>query len=603
MRTRVPSPSSRRRGAALFVALFAAASVAVLATCLLQMSGSAQRRQLASIELRRAFYLADAGLAEGYAGLTIGKTGNVGTAAAPAKLGRGVFWVTATEVDAEHVQLESIGMAGRARATLEMTVERGEESVATLGFFAHQPLNVPPGATIQGYDSSAPKGATGTPAGRIGSNGDIALTGTARSPTVVTADLAPGVGGQASVGAYVTHTGSIAPRVASAPLPAVELPFEPTGAGIDDQGPSPLVVQPGDTGIAYLNLGAGSHAIVQGPCNLVVGDLTVAAGATLEFDTTDGAIAVWVGDALQVVDGAAVVCSGSDPSQVSIQVASQTPAHFGASGKFYGVVYAPQAKTSVGATAEVYGALIADQLQLGAGAKLHFDTHLDDVASISVLPTLLAWRIVSLESTIDHAEGNDPFQILGVDPELLLSPAKSHADVLLHVVYEDAGGATHVYDGMESGFDWSAVKSVQWLERSGKPVGYRAESVSDLAATTDTGMDGAVSVLSTTPLLSSAQLTAYLIADSPLTSSDLRRIVNSADRFTSTDLTKLLLTNSPLESTVLDKVLIASPALPSDRLAEVLIASSPLPAHILAQVLAATLALSPIDTAAVLAAQ
>lgn len=617
--------SVSRRGAALFVALFAAASVAVLATCLLQISGSVQKRQLASADLRRAFYLADAGLAEAYAGLTIGKTGNVGSAGAPAKLGKGVFWVQATDVDADHVRLESTGMAGRARATVEMTVERGEESVATLGFFANQPLTVPAGASVGGYDSSAPADPTGgglgglgglsglgglggggapssSPKGRIGSNGDIVLQGTAKNPTTVTADLAPGAGHQATIGRHVTHTGTISPRTASAPLPAVELPFEPTGTGVDHQGPNTLVVQPGELGIAYLRLASGSHAIIQGPCSLVVEDLTVASGATLEFDTDDGAIGVWVGDVLAIEDGSQVVCSSNDPTDVTIQVASDQPAHFGAAGAFYGVLYAPQAQATVGSGAAVNGACVAEQVVLSPGSKLNFDVHIDEATALDVLPTLLAWRILELESVVNNATGNDPFEILGVDPARLLPPSKAHADVPLHVVYQNLAGTTLTYDGMESGFDWANVRAVQSLERSGKPVGYMPADTAALAAEAKTGLSDAISVLADNTL-TSAQLTASLIAASPLTSNELVRIVNAAAKFTSSDLTTILMNNSPLESNVLDKALIASPALPSDYMAKVLIASSPLPPHIVAQLLGGDIVLDPGDMANVLAAQ
>ncbi|MCK6448315.1 MAG: hypothetical protein L6Q99_18155 [Planctomycetes bacterium] len=619
MRIASQRSSSSRRGAALFVALFAAASVAVLATCLLQISGSVQKRQLASADLRRAFYLADAGLAEAYAGLTIGKTGNVGSASSPAKLGKGVFFVQATDVDADHVRLESTGMAGRARATVEMTVERGEESVATLGFFANQPLTVPAGASVGGYDSSAPAdsskpglGGVGglagggapsdPPKGRIGSNGDIVLQGTARAPTTVTADLAPGAGHQATIGRHVTHTGTISPRTASAPLPAVELPFEPTGAGVDHQSPNTLVVQPGELGIAYLHLASGSHAIIQGPCSLVVDDLTVASGATLEFDTDDGAVGVWVGDSLSFADGSQVVCSSNDPTDVTIQVASDSPVSFGAAGAFYGVLYAPEAQATVGSGAAVNGACVAEQVVLSPGAKLNFDVHIDEATALDVLPKLLAWRILELESVVNNAAGNDPFEILGVDPARLLPPSKSHADVPLHVVYQNLAGTTLTYDGMESGFDWANVRAVQTLERSGKPVGYMPADTTALAAETKTGLSDAIGVLSDNTL-TSAQLTASLIAASPLTSNDLVRIVNASAKFTSSDLTTILMSNSPLAANVLDKALIASPALPSNYMAKVLIASSPLPPHIVAQVLADALTLTPLEKANVLAAQ
>jgi hypothetical protein len=610
----------------LFVALFAAASVAVLATCLLQLSGSSQRRQLASVDLRRAFYLADAGLAEAYSGVTIGKSGDIGSAAQPAKLGNGVLWVDATDIDDDHVRVESIGMCGRARATLEMTLERGESSVATLGMFAHQPLTVPAGSTIKGYDSSAPAAASpgggggllggllgglggggaapSTPPtvpGRMGSNGKITLNGTAAQPTTVSADLAPGVGQSVVVGRHVTHTGATTPRVASAPLPEVELPFEPTATGVTHTGLTPYVVQSGDVGLQFLSVASGARAIVQGPCHLVVDDLTVASGGTLEFDTDDGAVAVWVGDKLDFVDGSAVVCAGTDPSLVTIQVASDTPAHYGASGKLYAVLYAPQAEASLGSQAQVLGALVADELVLASGAKLTFDAHLDEVSSTTVLPTLLSWRILELESAVSHGEGNDPFQILGVDPTALLSPALSHADLALHVVYKNLLGTTMTYDGLESGFDWTKVSEVTQVERAGKPVGYRATAVQALAAQALATVSATAAALAITPPLTSAELKRRLVYESPLPDADLVKAV-SAGRLSAADLKIVLQANTPLTSPVLNALDTAG-TLSSSDMRTLLIASSPLPVDVLAKVLADALSLSVLDKLAVIAAQ
>jgi hypothetical protein len=218
----------------LLLSLFAAGMVAALAACLLQLSGATLRRASAAIDVKRAFYLAEAGLAEAYSGLLIGKTGNVGTAERPAKLGRGLLWVEATSPDTDHVLLRSTGMCGLGRAVLALVAERGEESVASLGVFSQQPLSIPAGVTISGFDSAAsPPPSTplepGQPAprpqtARLGSNGDIAIAGTKLKPTKIYADVSSGPRHTTSMSKDVLHVGKKEARTAVASLPPIEAP-------------------------------------------------------------------------------------------------------------------------------------------------------------------------------------------------------------------------------------------------------------------------------------------------------------------------------------------------------------------------------------------
>ncbi|MCE9595686.1 MAG: hypothetical protein K8S98_15970, partial [Planctomycetes bacterium] len=345
---------------------------------------------------------------------------------------------------------------------------------------------------------------------------------------------------------------------------------EPAGTGVAHSGITPYVVQSGDVGLKFLSVAAGARAVVQGPCNLVVEDLTISSGGTLEFDTDGGAVAVWVADDLNFVDGSTVQCSGTDPSQ------------------------------SVGSNAQMLGAVVADQLVLSSGAKLTFDSHLDEVNSATVLPKLLSWRILELESAMSHGEGSDPFEILGVDPTTLLSPALAHADIQLHVVYKNLLGATQTYDGMENGFDWTKVSAVTQVDRAGKPVGYRATGIEALAAQAVAKASATVTALTVMPPLSSAELKRQLMFESPLPANDLIRIVQSG-RLQSSDLKTVLQANAPLSSPVLSQL--SGSGLPSSDLKAVLIASSPLPVDALANVLSGLLSLSLVDKLAVIAAQ
>src|SRR5207249_1042936 len=107
-----------------------------------------------AVNKKRAFYVAEGGLAEAFAGVTCGKSGNVGTKAAPAALGDGLFWVEATELQTNQIKLESTGMVGSGRAVLALVVERGDKSAAALGMFSTGKVTLTSGSLVDGYDSS-----------------------------------------------------------------------------------------------------------------------------------------------------------------------------------------------------------------------------------------------------------------------------------------------------------------------------------------------------------------------------------------------------------------------------------------------------------------
>ena len=87
-----------QRGGAMVLALIAVMAAAMLAAGFLQLSSAITRRQSAAVSTRQAFYLAEAGLAEAYMGLSVARTGNVGTEELPVSFGGGLFWVEATPV-------------------------------------------------------------------------------------------------------------------------------------------------------------------------------------------------------------------------------------------------------------------------------------------------------------------------------------------------------------------------------------------------------------------------------------------------------------------------------------------------------------------------
>jgi len=548
-------PARERRGGVLVLALVAVVVIATLTAGMLGMGQIVTRRQAEAVNIKLSFYMAEAGLAEAYSGLLIGKTGNVGTQAQPAAFGNGLFWVTATDNGDDTVELLSTGMVGNGRAVLSMVAERGETKVDSLGMFFSAPVSVGAGALVDGYDSSkgtyasqvlgglAPIGK-----GRLGSNGAIAVEGSGESPTVINAEVLPGPSQPLETTEFVTVHGVVAPARAELPLPPVETPDVPLGRGITHSSAVPLLVLPGTRGIEFLHVSSLAEAQIEGPATLVIGSLQLEPDARLTIDTSGGRVDIYVTGAVDFQAGSFVETPGQDPGLVSLQVAGQAAeaAHLAAWSEFRGVIYAPQAGVDVDGAFEVFGALIADQVTLNGAVQLHFDRQLAELSLESSLPELLSWRIVDLSS--GGASGISPFANLGVDRAALPSPSAAHADQTIHVEFWTLAGVPSTYDGLESGFDWSDVALVEYLTRDGTVV-------KDLDP-----------------------------ADALVDPVDKMLLNIIAGDMAARDVTRALLDNSPLSPTVLEAAMLKADPLLSDHYRRILLANSPLPPRVLEMV-------------------
>lgn len=471
-----------QRGSALVMSLVAVATVVVLSASFSQFASAVANRQAQAVNRKRAFYLAEAGLAEGFAGLTCSKSGIVGSLEAPALLGDGVFWVEAVELGEGVVRLESNGMVGTGRAQLSLVARRGEEGVASLGLFSTGPLTLAEGSLIDAYDSSksVPYSAQLDKSGAsVGSNDAIQITGSSLDPTTILGDVTPGTESSVETIGSVTISGSTSPSFASIDLPAVVMPELTMGAALAHSSPYPLVIPPGQVAYQGLAVKTDAQVIIQGPATVVLGSLALQAGAELVFDTTQGSIELFVTDGVALAEGSVVTTTGTQPEDVRIQVPSETtePLEFRATGPFYGVIYAPEAALVVGGGFETFGALIAGSLIFDGPAKLHFDRHLARLAAEEALPAMFSWRIVELSSASSNLS-SDPFSILGLDKNLLPVPSGAHAEQTLAIDYYDASSVYHRYVGDESAFDWNVVKTVISATRDGVEVTFpRATAV------------------------------------------------------------------------------------------------------------------------------
>jgi hypothetical protein len=457
----------------LVLSLIAVAVVASLSVGYLRLSAMVTRRQVGASDTKIAFYLAEAGLAESYAGVMVGRTGKLGGKTEPAVLGEGLLWVEATRLDADHVQLESVGMARSGQARLGMVIRRGRTNVGGLGIFSEEAMTIGDGTLIDGYDSTegdyagqAASDPESVKLGNVGSNGNVTIT-SGLSGTTIHGDVSTGPAGTLTLNGSPTISGATGTALSLVMLDAVVLPETTMSAGVTQAAGAPLVVPAGTFGAQYLHLAADSEVVLQGPLVLVLGGLQIAAGAELGFDTSGGPIEIFVVNELDVDAGAVLTNTEADATKVTVNVAGDAAVHLDSAGEFHGLIFAPEATVDVGSRFELFGALIAERLSLANGATLHYDRALMAAGAREATPQVLSWRIIELPENSRDTVNVDPFVLLGVDPSTCKVPGSAHEDQMITVSYYDSGGALQTYTGLESGLDWGLVRTVVEVVRTG----------------------------------------------------------------------------------------------------------------------------------------
>lgn len=461
------SSGGRRRGSALVVALLAVISVSVMGAGFLRFTSSIMRRQEQSIDTKQAFYMAEAGLAEAWAAVLLGKTGVVGSEKAPAKMGNGLFWVERTVNPDGTVTLESTGLYGSGRATLQVAVGWSDTAASENAITTDEPLVIPDGALIDGYDPDAGPDPETSPTVQLRSNGSITVEGTVLHPAEVDGDLMPGPGETATVDPDSTLSGTIYESSEPITLDPVSVPDVALGSGVVHSDTVPYAVPMGTVGFDHLEIAGSSQAIITGPATVVIGRLEVAPRGELVLDATLGKIEIYVTEELRLQRGATVTTVEDDSTQVSVEVDGDVPVDLNGISEFHGVLYAPEAAVYVGPGFQLYGSVAARRLDLAPGVQLHFDQRVRNEAQRSLLPHFIGWRVESIPEAIRTNLGHDPAVALGVDPDALRPPYTAHKDQSIRVVYLDLSLTLQTFMGRESGFDWNNVAVVKEITRDG----------------------------------------------------------------------------------------------------------------------------------------
>lgn len=143
--------TGNQSGMALVLSLVLVTVVAILSAGVVQLSSTTSRMEGQSVDQLRAFYLAEAGLAESFAAVRIGRSGEIGAEDAMASYGEGQVWVNAVETSDGRIWLQSTGLAGSGKATLGLVVR---PTNPPLGFFSNEDLVLEEGVLVDGFDST-----------------------------------------------------------------------------------------------------------------------------------------------------------------------------------------------------------------------------------------------------------------------------------------------------------------------------------------------------------------------------------------------------------------------------------------------------------------
>ena len=459
-------------GGALVPALLVVTLVAALGAGLIGMQTAITKRHAHGVDLKRALYAAEAGVAEAFAALTVGKSGEVGTPEQPAKFGRALYFVEATPTADGDVLLHSTGLAGSARFSVEAVVRPGENPAANNGVFGRHGITIGEGAVVDGYDSTAgtyaeqidpsnPAGATGGGA-RLTSNRDIVLQGGLEESgptTAVFGDVRPGPEYVVQSDPGVHVSGSTMPLTEKAAAPSIPVPEIATSQG--------SVTASGElTGpeLRYdtLRVQSGETLRLTGPLRVVVDALEV--DGRLELDGGAGEVEVFVLQTFRLRNRSQLETVSASPRGVGIflgaigaeksnwdsmkrgefsadggeaqavfGLAAPEPAEpalvFQPTGTFRGLLYAPFVDLTVPASLRVFGAVGAKNATLAPGARVSFDEGLITAdLGLVVLPELVSWKIGELPDEPIVTSRVDPFvqlQLAGVTP---LDSAQAHRE-------------------------------------------------------------------------------------------------------------------------------------------------------------------------------
>ena len=425
-------PSHGRRGAILYFGVLSMIPLAALVYALMIIGKAFTNEQSQARDEEQALLIADAGIDEAMLALRNGGTGAVGSQAAPAYFGHGLFWVESTPVGNALIQLRSSAMYARGRQSVEALVFRQRTDLLGMAIFSDQDLVVESGSLIDSFDSALGTYASQAPGG-VGADGAILESNrsiSVLSSTDLHGDAHSGPGYNVDVKSSGSVSGTLQPIPEPRIIPPVVVPaIAPSGSlnTVADQ-----VLAPGDYNFTTLSVGTGTELTIQGPARIVVDDMSLLSNTSLVFDNLAGPIELFISGDFVQASNSTISSTALSAAMLRLNLTGDATqlVEFRSNGDFYGVIYAPDATVDIHSNFEVFGSIIADSVIINSNVNIHYDEALKNIIGSPETYTRATWTKTDFPIPAFKLNRYDPFQLAGLDPAALLLPGDAHQPVV-----------------------------------------------------------------------------------------------------------------------------------------------------------------------------
>lgn len=409
MKCRKCSGRTQRRGTALMATVIVMVIMTGASFALLQTTLAGHNEQRQERQALRAHFVAQAGLAAAMYDLQRGQTGVEGTPTAPVAWDKTTYYVTRTDLAADLISLQSTGFDGRNSARVELVVRRLPSTMWRFGAFGRERLHLDSNARVDSYDSrngtyaaEAINGSGSTlhahSEGDVGSNGDVALDQNGK----VWGDATAGPGHATTVLGNAIVTGSTTPMTEPVEMPDLVLPTYTSYGSLTVSANT--TVASGNRTYSDVVVNNNRTLTISGPANIVMTNLRLRSGGSIQVDTTGGPVTLWVVDNFIMDSNAVMGPLDHLPQDLHVNLLSDNVINpevtiqldtvdLASNTKLYGMVYAPHAAVTIRSNFELFGSLVARSVDLDSNASFHFDEALiDATASGDPVFETVCWR-------------------------------------------------------------------------------------------------------------------------------------------------------------------------------------------------------------------
>jgi len=431
---------SGERGSALVMAVIVLGTLLLLSSAFLRLGVTSSHQHSNALDQSRAFYVAEAGLAEAGMALRMGRSGNVASQAQPATYGDGILWVTANDLGGGDHQLNSVGLCNSGRAAIRAVVHADMSGAPVYAVTSDLPLLVGSNVMVDSYNPNNGSYAA-QPKKKVPPHNDLVVSANANigsnqginlsSGDRIYGDAIPGPAATITgLGGNTFATGATLPALKPVPMPPVVVPpITASGAKTVNKN-DPLAsrtIGPGD--FHYTSLAVGNQAAMtfKGPARIVLDSFSSSSGCSLNIDATAGPVEVCFTGPATFVSNMNVTSTSPTAQSVTFNFSSNLPVDLKSNATFIGTINAPLAKVTVSSNWIVYGSVSARQVQLASNTQLHFDETLmaKQISAGSVL-TIKSWQRIPLPAGVHAQERTDPYAALGLKRGTLAKASDSY---------------------------------------------------------------------------------------------------------------------------------------------------------------------------------